>query len=458
MVVNPDEVQFVLLSYFTRLFATGNVKDATPSTSPFRFVKCYNEVGVCSKAEDVFRAQPTRLFIHGYTIVNGKLALWLFSRRGIRRTPFLQPGELTIERLSAYHNQMTDFQFGFNSLISTDELGQYVLVKGLDKLESCLSDFPRTYKIRLDKDPIIYPQEIVSNRPTCYRATDSHGNEFAVKFSPKQAESRHEAKLLRRVTQRNIWGVAQLIDSRTVHLDTFTSSCVVTSPFARDLEDYDSIEELMKCLRDVIAGHYYLYHDGKILHRDISLGNIMITNNYRDNPRAPCGILIDLDRSLDLETEPKKPYNLQGTKAFMAIDISRPYDDHILHTYRHDLESFFYVFLYLAVCRNKRLPKSSRLTRWMDAKKDWAEVGRMKREDMSDNRNFATIVGEFQPSFKGLGLGHLAYELRTILFFSGNEFFVGTKTEAGDVENLYNEVFGAFASWAKRLDYSNVRW
>jgi hypothetical protein len=140
----------------------------------------------------------------------------------------------------------------------------------------------------------------------------------------------------------------------------------------------------------------------------------------------------------------------------MAIDVSRPYDDHILHTYRHDLESFFYVFLYLAVCRNKRLPKTSRLTRWMDVKKDWVEVGRMKREDMSDNGSFAAIIDEFQPSFKDLGF--LSHDLRLILFFSGKEFFVGTKTEAGDIDEVCHEVIHAFARWAKRLDWSNVRW
>jgi hypothetical protein len=109
--------------------------------------------------------------------------------------------------------------------------------------------------MRLDKDPIICPREIVSNRPTYYHATDGHGNEFAVKFSPNEDRSLHEARLLRRATERKIWGVAQLIDFRTVQIGPITSSCVVTSPFARDLEDYHSTGELMQCFRDAIKGH-----------------------------------------------------------------------------------------------------------------------------------------------------------------------------------------------------------
>jgi hypothetical protein len=136
MVVNPHEVQFVLLDFFTGVFTAGNIKNTARSTRSFRVVKCYTEVGVCSKAEDVFRAQPTRLILHGYTIVNEQLALWLFSRHGIWRSRFQRPGELTIQQLSAYYNKMADFQFGFNPLIRTDELGEFVLVKGLDKLES----------------------------------------------------------------------------------------------------------------------------------------------------------------------------------------------------------------------------------------------------------------------------------------------------------------------------------
>lgn len=457
MGIDLVKIKYVLLEFFTQRFAHGKNKKAVRSRHLIHVVWHKDPEGLCARAEQVFRWQPARLFLYGCTKDNEVTELWLFCRIGIYRTGPILPKELTLKKLTAYYKGMSDYQLGLNPLIRVDESGhECIFVKGSGKLESCLSDSPREYKLCLDKDPITHTRDIVSRRPVAYRATDDYGGEFVVKFSIDKAQISHEERLLRRVTERKIWGVAQLVDFQTRGAGETTSSCIVTSPLARDLESYHSIEELMRCFRDVIKGHYYLYHDGKILHRDISVANIMINNNPKNNPDVPCGILIDLDRSLDLETEPKKPYNLQGTKAFMAIGILR-HKDYILHTYRHDLESIFYVFLYLAVCHNKLLPKTSRLRRWMDAEKGWAEMGNIKREDMSDNKNFNAIIGEFEPlGFRQLEA--LARQLRSILFFPDKEFFVGTKTEAEDVLKLYNEMIVAFARWADKLDISGVVW
>ncbi|KAI6749637.1 hypothetical protein HG530_015051 [Fusarium avenaceum] len=457
MGIDLVKIKYVLLDFFTQRFAHGKNKKTVRSRRLIHVVWHKDPEGLCARAEQVFRWQPARLFLYGCTKDNEVTELWLFCRTGIYRTGPILPKELTLKKLTAYYKGMSDYQLGLNPLIRVDESGhECIFVKGSGKLESCLSDSPREYKLCLDKDPITHTRDIVSRRPVVYRATDDYGGEFMVKFSIDKAQISHEERLLRRVTERKIWGVAQLVDFQTRGAGETTSSCIVTSPFARDLESYHSIEELMRCFRDVIKGHYYLYHDGKILHRDISVANIMINNNPKNNPDVPCGILIDLDRSLDLETEPKKPYNLQGTKAFMAIGILR-HKDFILHTYRHDLESIFYVFLYLAVCHNKLLPKTSRLRRWMDAEKGWAEMGNIKREDMSDNKNFNAIINEFEPlGFRQLEA--LARQLRSILFFPDKEFFVGTKTEAEDVLKLYNEMTVAFARWADKLDISGVVW
>ncbi|KAM0245194.1 hypothetical protein ACHAP5_005587 [Fusarium lateritium] len=425
-----------------------NVENATRSSLHTHVVWGYDDVNLCSRTEVLFKTKPTRLFLHGYIKGHEKIDLWLFSRLGIWHTGYLFAEQLTLEQLHVQYLKMSDIQFGLHPLIHADESGnEWIYVQGREgKLESFSSDSPRAYKLRLDKDPIEYPREIVGNRPTCYRATDDSGKKFAVKFSPKRDQSLLEAKLLSRAVERKVWGVVQLIDFQTVKVGTTTSSCIVTFPFARDLENYHSTAELMECFRDAIKGHYNLYKYGNILHRDVSVGNIMITNDDKNNPDAPRGILIDLDGSMDLDIEQKKPYNLQGTKAFMAIDVSRPPHDHILHTYRHDLESFFYVFLYLAVCRNRELPKTSRLRRWMDGKENWVEVGSMKREDMSDNANFAAIVSEFGPSFKDLE--GLANDLRRLLFFPDDRFFVGTKTEEEDINKLYNELINTFGTRA----------
>jgi hypothetical protein len=53
--------------------------------------------------------------------------------------------------------------------------------------------------------------------------------------------------------------------------------CLVVSPAGRPLHAYRSVGELLEVLRDAIQGHKSLLEDGKILHRDISENNIIIT-------------------------------------------------------------------------------------------------------------------------------------------------------------------------------------
>ena len=54
------------------------------------------------------------------------------------------------------------------------------------------------------------------------------------------------------------------------------------------------------------------------------------------------------------------------------------------HTYRHDLESVFYVFLWAAICHDgvtsQHVPDSSRLHTWCGT--DWQAAFHSKRKDM----------------------------------------------------------------------------
>ncbi|KAL5631648.1 hypothetical protein ACGC1H_007232 [Rhizoctonia solani] len=88
-----------------------------------------------------------------------------------------------------------------------------------------------------------------------------------------------------------------------------------------------------------------LYEKGKILHRDISVNNLMVESA---NPSA--GVLIDLDHGVDLlENDNKKASSLHrtGTLPFMALDLlhdDQAYPQHL----RHDLESFVCVLFWIA--------------------------------------------------------------------------------------------------------------
>ncbi|TVY14769.1 hypothetical protein LARI1_G008252 [Lachnellula arida] len=75
--------------------------------------------------------------------------------------------------------------------------------------------------------------------------------------------------------------------------------------------------------------------DGKILHRDISENNIIITEAATKGD--PKGMLIDLDLAKEVDSLPSGASHRTGTMQFMAIEVLQGKG----HTYRHDLESFF---------------------------------------------------------------------------------------------------------------------
>jgi hypothetical protein len=119
--------------------------------------------------------------------------------------------------------------------------------------------------------------------------------------------------------------------------------CLVVSPAGRPLHAYRSVGELLEALRDAIRGHKSLLEDGKILHRDISENNIIITEAATKGD--PKGMLIDLDLAKELDSLPSGASHRTGTMQFMAIEVLQGKG----HTYRHDLESFFYVFTWMCI-------------------------------------------------------------------------------------------------------------
>ena len=85
--------------------------------------------------------------------------------------------------------------------------------------------------------------------------------------------------------------------------------------------------------------------DGKILHRGISENNIIITDPKE--AKGFTGMLIDAEFGKESGSGRSGARHLRGTKEFMAIQVLQRVD----HTYRHDVESFFYVLLWICARR-----------------------------------------------------------------------------------------------------------
>ncbi|KAG6171095.1 hypothetical protein E4U11_001192 [Claviceps purpurea] len=187
---------------------------------------------------------------------------------------------------------------------------------------------------------------------------------------------------------------------------------IIVQDYGKAIYKAGSRKALLACLEGCIKGHKSLYDNG-VLHRDISINNMMI-NEDPDNPSRK-SFLIDLDFAINTERE--KPSGAQGrtgTTIFMAIGLLRGDE----HSFMHDLESFFWVLFW--ICIHYEGPgKSIEPTRYeyWDHLSDM-ELSCIKLGVISDTkfRNPETL--EFTPYFQPL-IPHVC-KLRKVVFPGGN--------------------------------------
>ncbi|GAW26697.1 putative serine threonine-protein kinase Sgk2 [Rosellinia necatrix] len=121
---------------------------------------------------------------------------------------------------------------------------------------------------------------------------------------------------------------------------------------------------------------------------------------------------------------------------FMAIEVL----EGGLHTYRHDLEAFFYVFLWVIIGHRgtgHSLPAQSELRNWYLG--SYAQIANAKRSNMN-KKKFRAILAEFPEELEDLKAA--AEELRGILFpIQEESLFTGTY---GDPDKLYRPMIEAF--------------
>ncbi len=228
--------------------------------------------------------------------------------------------------------------------------------------------------------------------------------------------------------------------------------CLAIAPAGRALSEFTQrpqstnsvpslIRELLTTLRDAIKAHRSLLLKANILHRDISENNIIITNK---DETGFSGMLIDLDLAKVLGNGRSGARHQTGTMEFMAIEVLLGID----HTYRHDLESFFYVLIWLCarrgwdLCGNpKGRPKESVLTKWYSG--SLKDMARSKLGDMHVD-GFEDILDEFPTVFDYVK--PLCRKIRGILFplQKDGTLFKGTRPDLP--ERLYDPIIEAFDS------------
>ncbi|KAH7890331.1 hypothetical protein F5I97DRAFT_1963927 [Phlebopus sp. FC_14] len=115
---------------------------------------------------------------------------------------------------------------------------------------------------------------------------------------------------------------------------------IVLGVVGRSLSTFESTKELTQAVLDALRAHSVAHDVAKILHRDISSGNIILTDDGR-------GLLIDWDLSKSLEDLKRRRRDRTGTWQFMSAALLQ--DPKKRHELQDDLESFMHVLAWSVV-------------------------------------------------------------------------------------------------------------
>lgn len=488
---------------------------------------------------DVFSCQPTRRYVHVFTLCGNDMQAWVFDRSGpYSSTAFdiHEKPECFIRMIAAYV-MMSDEELGLDTFIERDDGDRFITV-----MEDATG---KERRLQLEPFPIAHQRAIVCRGTSCFRAKTSGSKDFqyVAKFSWVSDKRRPEADVLKLARERGVEGVAKLfghhritsiadmregltfgkpypfrnttlspaspftpsqsllpqsfglggrgttgelpkkrksvnaggssskrlrfssqsldkakrdkeVSSQMTSLYTHDGSsfdnrifcCLVISPAGRALRDFRSILELLEALCDAVKAHKSLYMKGKILHRDISENNIIITDPEEANGFR--GMLIDAEYGIENGSGRSGARQQTGTMEFMAIQVLQG----VAHTYRHDLESFFYVLLWACtrrawereterefLCSAVDRSKGSILSKWYTG--SYGDIAQAKRGYMHVD-GFEDILNEFPLAFDCVK--PLCKEVRGILFplLEDGALFIGTPSDLPG--KLYDPIIEAF--------------
>ncbi|PIL28119.1 hypothetical protein GSI_09770 [Ganoderma sinense ZZ0214-1] len=136
---------------------------------------------------------------------------------------------------------------------------------------------------------------------------------------------------------------------------------LVLDKVGRPLNSFKTTRELAVAMRDAIRGHRAAMSGAGILHRDVSIGNILIVDDVLSKTSRG-GFLHDFDfstmscaapegdlSSLGAEALSELLIGEDGTYYFMAINLLFAPSSGIVHTISHDLESFYWVLVWVVL-------------------------------------------------------------------------------------------------------------
>ena len=366
------------------------------------------DMQLASYAHEVFGAQMNRRFVFGITICGFRMRVWLFDRAGGISSQTFNINDdpkaffnVIIGFATIYHDDRG--ALGYDMTISSSRNGIGAITVG-----------SKGFIL----DEIVYSHPVVSGRATiCWKAhkQGEPGTVYAIKDSWQLSTRGEEGSMLKEVTEalKESWDdpsqplVAQHYRHEDVHINDMIDNTnnirknvkpasplqapvnrihtrMVISTFGRPIFEFATLKELVCALRDAIKGHWLLHEKAKVLHRDISLYNIIIAEHGQ-------GCIINLNYAINIDTA-RKPQSSHRTRTppFITINVLRGGKEYgtFTHRYRDDMESFFYDFLWICCMweSSGEERKEQPLKLWMEG--DLTVIARNKAVMMIDKFEF----------------------------------------------------------------------
>ncbi|KAK3897955.1 dual serine/threonine and tyrosine protein kinase, partial [Staphylotrichum tortipilum] len=382
-------------------------------------------------AREVLAAQDTRRFVLGFTLCGSLMRVWVFDRLGgIASEQFdINKDGLRFVSTILGFLWMSEEELGFDPTIMTAKGQRFIEIERDGTTE------------RLVLDSVMKRARCIAGRATtCWKAHREGDMDapIVVKDSWQYLERDDEGGLLREATGKGVVRVARYYHHETVRVQnadddvqgnvrkgldvtkatkyqedrsrlpstiglskrhcsaspTKAGSSVLPNRVHRRviLSDYGipiykagSRQALLGALADCIEGHESLRQKAGLLHRDISIGNLMVGKDNR-------GFLIDLDLAIkEQRIAASGAKGKTGTRAFMAIGALLGEQ----HSFMHDLESFFWVLFW--ICIHCDGPGDGKVVAQFDTWNyaDLAELAKLKLGTVSDADIFRKTTEEF---------------------------------------------------------------
>lgn len=412
-------------------------------------------------AREIFQHQPARLFLHCFHVFGDEVEPWLFDRTGAYSCKRFKVNGPEAQAMIDRYLTMDSEQLGLNMCFVRGLRSEYVL----------FGENENTQHVQIIGSPLKQPKAVVDTKtPLCYPVVvGSHqdGQYGVVKLKWGPMATRYEEHLMRLAARNKVEGVTNLYFRDTqANMEKLHSGLAIVSapcrwdstqkprgqtiylrlhvmvlgPLGRPLDKYVYEDEVLLAMRDAIKAHQMLYFKSGILHRDISSGNIVISNHTDPfSGEKRFGTLIDFDHAIEIGN--MQPYGpVVGTPRYLAIGLLRGE----AHTYHHDLESFFYVFLWRATLGKKKRKEceGKLIYRWEDDRDGGAFK---KATSMASRGHFNAIVQQFQPEFQRYA--SIAWAWRKTLFFPNSSIrAVFDARPRGPPEKVYDEMIQAVES------------